>query len=103
MFRRGHVLPRIAAGFVDTAHFMSYSTYVRHLRHALVCVGVPHAAACSFAGQSARSGAATEAVYASVRPEDICRMAGVTSISWCLGYMRPDQADRLEASRKIGL
>jgi hypothetical protein len=103
LFRRGHVLPRIVAGFVDTAHFMSYSTYVRHLRHALVCVGVPRAAASSFAGQSARSGAATEAVYAGARPEDICRMAGVTSISWCLGYMRPDQVDRLEASRKIGL
>ena len=82
---------------------MAYDSYVRNLRHALTQVGVPEEEARLFAGQSARSGAATESVQAGISPEQLCRMAGVTSINWLLGYMRPDQHDRLEASRKIGL
>jgi hypothetical protein len=104
LFQTGHVLAHVSArGVVDTSRYMAYDSYVRNLRHALTQVGVPVEEARLFAGQSARSGAATESVQAGISPGDLCRMAGVTSINWLLGYMRPDQHDRLEASRKIGL
>ena len=104
LFRRGHVLPHISAsGVVDHSRYMPYSSYVLHLRRALVRVGVPVEEALKFAGQSARAGAATEAVQAGLPPHTLCRMAGVSTISWCLGYVRPDQEDRLRESRKIGL
>ena len=64
---------------------------------------MPEAESISFAGQSARAGAATDAVYAGLTPSVICRMAGVLTISWCLGYVRPDQADRIAESQKLGL
>ena len=82
---------------------MPYRPFVRHLRQVLICVGVPPAEALSFAGQSARAGAATCAGRAGLAPHDICRMAGVSTIGWHLGYMRPDAADRLKASRAVGL
>ena len=104
LFRRGHVLPHISAsGVVDHSRYMPYASYVLHLRRALVRVGVPVEEALKFAGQSARAGAATEAVQAGLPPHTLCRMAGVSTISWCLGYVRPDQEDRLRESRKIGL
>ena len=103
-FRRGHVLPLITArGVVDHTRPMPYGSFVRHLRRALEEVGVPGAEAAKFAGQSARSGAATEAVLAGLSPVSICRLAGVSTISWCLGYVRPDQSDRLRESQKLGL
>jgi hypothetical protein len=104
LFRAGHILAHVSSqGTVDTSRYMAYDSYVRHLRHALGQVGVPKDEARLFAGQSARSGAATECVQAGLGPGGLCRMAGVKSINWLLGYMRPDQHDRLEASRKIGL
>lgn len=104
LFREGHVLPHISSrGIVDTSRYMRYSSYVRHLRCALTQVGVPGCEARLFAGQSARAGAATEASYNGVHPADLCRMAGVKSINWFLGYARPDQEDRLRASRALGL
>ena len=104
LFRTGHILAHVSSqGSVDTSRYMAYDSYVRHLRHALVQVGVSAEEARLFAGQSARSGAATESVQAGVGPEQLCRMAGVRSINWLLGYMRPDQQDRLVASRSIGL
>ena len=57
----------------------------------------------TFAGQSARSGAATTCMREGVEPHQLCRMAGVKSINWGLGYMRPDFEDRLGASRAMGL
>ena len=104
LFRQGHVLPLITAhGPIISSLQMPYRSYVRHLRHAIVQVGVPAAESLSFAGQSARAGAATDAVYAGLSPSAICRMAGVSTISWCLGYVRPDQADRIAESQKLGL
>jgi hypothetical protein len=77
--------------------------YIQHLRTCLTHIGVTPAEAMLFAGQSARTGAATSAARAQMAPHDICRLAGVTSISWHLGYMRPDSHDRLQASRALGL
>jgi hypothetical protein len=104
IFRRGHVLPYIShSGLVDTTRHMGYRSYVQNLRQALAQVGVPAEEARGFAGQSARAGAATEALYAGVHPTELCRLAGVKSINWFLGYARPDQRDRLRASRAVGL
>ena len=103
-FRSGHVLPHIdASGTVDTSRYMPYETYVRHLREILVFIGVPEEHSRRFAGQSARAGAATTAARAGMQPYELCRLAGVTSISWGLAYMRPDFNDRMQASRAIGL
>jgi len=104
LFRSGHVLPHIdASGSVDTSRHMPYDNYVRHLRQILVHIGVPEERSRRFAGQSARAGAATTAARAGMQPYELCRLAGVTSISWCLAYMRPDFNDRMRASRAIGL
>ena len=104
VFRRGYVLPFISSrGVVDTSRPMPYQRYVWHLRQVLVCCGLSPERARTFAGQSARAGAATTAAHAGMSPHDICRMAGVSSIGWHLGYMRPDAEDRLCASRALGL
>ena len=103
-FRTGHVLPFISAsGAVDTSRPMPYASFVRHLRACLEHIGLRPDEARRFAGQSARAGAATEAVYAGLDPRDVCRLAGVSSINWSLGYMRPDSPHRLRASRALGL
>jgi len=104
MFRTGHVLPFISAhGEVDTSRHMSYRSYVRHLRRALVKIGVPPGESETFSGQLARSGAATTAARAGVPPHELCRLAGVSSINWCLAYMRPDFGDRMRDSWAIDL
>jgi len=104
VFRKGHVLPFIhASGLVDSSRYMPYALYVRHLRQALRHIGISAAHAERFAGQSARAGAATTAARAGLQPSELCRLAGVTSISWCLAYMRPDFNDRMRASWAIGL
>ena len=103
-FRRGHVLPFIhASGSVDSTRSMPYDLYVRHLRQALRHIGIADEHAQRFAGQSARAGAATTAARAGIQPSELCRLAGVSSISWCLAYMRPDFHDRMRASWAIGL
>ena len=103
-FRSGYVLPYISSrGEVDTTRWMPYGKYVQHLRQSLVQIGVSSADSMTFAGQSARSGAATTCMREGVEPHQLCRMAGVKSINWGLGYMRPDFEDRLGASRAMGL
>ena len=82
---------------------MSYGNYVRHLRHALVNLGMDQSVAQTFAGQSPRAGAGTEAARARVRPEMIAHAAGVKSIGWVLTYNRADIGDRLQASWSLGL
>ena len=104
IFRRGFVLPYIdARGRVDSSRCMPYRNHIRHLRSCLVYIGVPRGEAEKFAGQSARAGAATCAARAGVPPHEICRLAGVKSIGWHLGYMRPDFDDRMRASWAVGL
>jgi hypothetical protein len=103
-FRSGFVLPFISGqGHVDTSRHMAYEDYVQQLRCCLVDMGTPREEAMKFAGQSARAGAATEAARAGLAPHELCRLAGVRSINWHLGYMRPDFEDRLRASRAMGL
>ncbi len=104
VFQRGFVLPYISAkGLVDSTRCMPYSNHIRHLRSCLMHIGVPRDEAEKFAGQSARAGAATCAARAGVPPHEICRLAGVRSIGWHLGYMRPDFEDRMQASWAVGL
>ena len=104
ILRRGFVLPYIdARGRVDSSRCMPYRNHIRHLRSCLVYIGVPPGEAEKFAGQSARAGAATCAARAGVPPHEICRLAGVKSIGWHLGYMRPDFDDRMRASWAVGL
>ena len=55
------------------------------------------------AGQSPRAGAATEAARNRLRPHEICRLAGVKSIDWLIGYNRHRIEDRLRASWALGL
>ena len=102
--RIGFVLPHIdSSGVVDTARPMSYGNYVRHLRHALVNLGMGQSVAQTFAGQSPRAGAGTEAARARVRPEMVVHAAGVKSTDWILTYNRADIGDRLQASWSLGL
>ena len=92
-----------ASGRVDLDRPMEYDSYVLHLRHALVTVGVPDGEAQQFTAHSIRSGAATEAVHSGAHPLLICGIAGVKSMDWLVGYMRADLMDRLRASWSLGL
>ena len=104
LFRTGHILPAIdAKGRIDGSRFMAYKQYVQHLRACLRCIGVSAADAKKLAGQSARAGAATTAAREGVAPHEICRLAGVSSINWLVGYNRPDAADRQRASQNLGI
>ena len=104
VFRSGHVLPHIdTAGRVHRDRPMEYEDFVRHLRQALVTVGVSEAEAAEYSAHSIRSGAATEAVHSELPPLLICHLAGVKSIEWLVGYMRADLGDRLRASWSLGL
>ena len=82
---------------------MAYKRYVQHLRACLRCCGISAADAKKFAGQSARAGAATTAAREGVAPHEICRLAGVSSINWLIGYNRPDAHDRQRASQNLGI
>jgi hypothetical protein len=64
---------------------MGYDDYVRHLRHALVTVGVPEEDAQQFTAHSLRSGAATAAVHSGLDALSICTIAGVKSMDWLVG------------------
>jgi hypothetical protein len=46
---------------------------------------------------------ATTAAREGIPPHEICRMAGVRSINWLLGYNRPDASDRQRVSQDLGL
>ena len=82
---------------------MTYQDYVRPLRRALTELGLDKNAAGTFAGQSPRAGAATEAARAGARPEMINQAAGVRDINWLLTYNRASTGDRLQASWALGI
>ena len=104
VFRRGYIMPNIdERGCVNLDRPMGYDDYVRHLRHALVTVGVPEEDAQQFTAHSLRSGAATAAVHSGLDALSICTIAGVKSMDWLVGYMRADLSDRLRASWSLGL
>ena len=99
----GYVLPHVdAQGVVHRERPMSYDDYARHLRSALVTVGVPPAEAASFTPHSARAGAATAGAQ-QLRPEELCFMAGTKDPSWLMGYLRRNLADRLRLSWALGM
>ena len=75
---------------------------IRRPRGCVMDTGVPREEAIQFAGQSARPGA-MEAARAGIAPHELCRMAGVRSTNWHLGYMRPNFEDRMRASWAMGL
>jgi hypothetical protein len=58
---------------------MEYDDFVRHLRQALVTVGLSEQEAAEYSAHSIRSGAATEAVHSEIPPLRICHLAGVKS------------------------
>jgi len=100
---RGFILPRVLAnGTVDTSQPMPYKDYVLHLRQAARHAGCPEVDAEHVAGQSPRSGAATQGAEV-LRPHELCRLAGVKGLNWILGYNRHRTADRLRASWALGL
>jgi hypothetical protein len=104
VFRSGHVLPHIdTEGRVHRERPMEYDDFVRHLRQALVTVGLSEQEAAEYSAHSIRSGAATEAAHSELPPLLICHLAGVKSIEWLVGYMRADLGDRLRASWSLGL
>ena len=102
-FRSGFVLPHVdAQGCVDLSRPMEYSAFVRHLRAALVFIGLSEEEAGEFAAHSMRAGAATEA-GPKLSPQAICLAAGVSDLNWILGYHRASIADRISASHAVGL
>ena len=103
VFRSGFILPHIdAKGVVDRSRPMEYAAFVRHLRAALVFIGLTSAQAAEYAAHSLRSGAATEA-GPRLTPLQICLAAGVSDINWIIGYTRATIADRIHTSRAVGL
>ena len=99
----GYILPHIdAQGTVHRERPMSYDDYSRHLRAALVFVGVSAAEAAAFTPHSARAGAATEGAQ-HLRPEELCHLAGTKDPAWFMGYLRRGLLDRLRLSWALGL
>jgi len=78
----GSVLPFVSAdGVIDRSRPMPYEAFARHLRYALIHIGLDATAADRYAGHSMRSGAATESADA-LPPHLISLAAGVKDISW---------------------
>ena len=99
----GFVLPTVSSdGFVGTGA-MGYQDFVSHLRAALIFIGYPERTAAEYAAHSMRAGAATEGLRNGLAPADACRLAGVKDLNWILYYNRHHLADRLRASRSLGL
>ena len=104
MFGTGFVLAHISAkGDVDTSRCMPLKDFVRHLRNALVPVGITREQASVYPAHSLRSGGATEAAVAKLRREDILHLAGVADANWLAYYNRMYLAERLRVSRSLGL
>ncbi len=83
---------------------MEYDDNVRFLRQGLVsATGMSDIEASLYAGQSARSGAASEAARSDLEPHRICHLAGVRDINWPLTYMRASTEDKMRASWALGL
>jgi hypothetical protein len=99
----GFVLPFISAdGVVDRSRPMPYDAFVRHLRSALIHIGLDAADAEHYAGHSMRSGAATDTAD-ELPPHLISLAAGVKDINWILTYHRASIGDRRRVSWALGL
>ena len=104
VFGRGSIMAHIdASGRVDLDSPMEYDSYVLHLRHALVTVGVPGDEVQQFTAHSIRSGATIEVVHSGASPLLIRGIVGVKLIDLLVGYMRADLMDLLRASWSLGL
>ena len=105
IFGGGYIMPHIdGAGGVSRERPMEYDDYVRFLRQGLVsATGMSDIEASLYAGQSARSGAASEAARNDLEPHRICHLAGVRDINWLLTYMRASTEDKMRASWALGL
>ena len=71
----------------------AYKAFVRHLRNALIHIGLDAADAKHYAGHSMRLGAAT-ATADELPPHLISLAAGVKDINWILTYYRTSIGDR---------
>jgi hypothetical protein len=104
VFRTGFVLAHVnAQGDVDTARPMSHNNFVRHLREALVHIGLSRETAAVYSAHSMRSGGATSAAVNKLHREDIQHLAGVKDVNWLAYYNRMYLAERLRVSQGIGL
>ena len=105
IFGGGYIMPHIdALGVVHRERPMEYDDYVRFLRKGLIsATGMAESEALLYAGQSARSGAASEAARSGMEPHRICHLAGVRDINWLLTYMRANTEDKMRASWALGL
>jgi len=103
VFKTGYVLPIIRAdGDIDSHTAMPYNMFVRHLRDALVHIGMKESQAQHYAGHSMRAGGATSAAVHGLAPAEITHLAGVSSVDWLVWYNRHHLTSRLLASRAIG-
>ena len=100
---RGFILSRdLANGTVEMPQPIPYKGYALHHRQAARHAGFLEVDAELVAGQSPRSGAATQGAEA-LRPYELSRLAGVRGLSWVSGYNRHRTADRQRASWALGL
>jgi hypothetical protein len=104
VFQSGLVLANVdARGVVHQQDSMSHANFVRHLREALVHIGLTREEAAVFSGHSMRSGGATAAAVHGLHREDIQHLAGVKDVNWLAYYNRMYLAERLRVSQTIGL
>ena len=105
IFGGGYIMPHIdSLGVVHRERPMEYGNYVRFLREGLIsATGTAESEDLLYAGQSARSGAASEAARSGMEPHRICHLAGVRDINWLLTYMRANTEDKMRASWALGL
>ena len=83
--------------------FLGLDLHMRHLRNALIHIGLTRAQASVYSAHSLRSGGATEAAAAKLHREDILHLAGVADANWLAYYNRMYLAERLRVSRSLGL
>jgi hypothetical protein len=104
VFRSGFVLAHVdTGGNIDRRRTMSYANFVRHLREALVHIGISAKDVTVFSGHSMRSGGASAAAMHGLHREDIQHLAGVKDVNWLAYYNRKYLAERLRVSQAIGL
>jgi hypothetical protein len=104
VFRTGFVLAAIdPLGNVNASQCMAHAAFVRHLREALVHIGLTREEAAVFSAHSLRSGGATAAAVHGLHREDIQHLAGVKDVNWLAYYNRLYLAERLRVSQAIGL
>ncbi len=99
IFRGGYIIPHIDSLGVVHRERPMHDDYVRFMRKGLIsATSMAESEALLFAGQSARSGAASEAARSGMEPHRICHLAGVRDINWLLTYMRASTEDKMRAS-----